>query len=188
MVKVGFIVEGDTERIIVESAAFEAWLNSIDIELCRPVIDAKGGGNLLPDNIEPMVQRLRGMQVEHIVILTDLEDDPTVDEVKSRIGTAHTELVYVAVKAIEAWYLADSAALTKWLGVPYEEAHPEATVGKPWDRLKEIAAELNRRGPGNSKPGFAKKMVKHHGFTIPAAAAHTDCPSATSFCDGLKLL
>ncbi len=51
MVKVGFIVEGDTEKVIVESPAFSAWLTANGITLCHPVIDAKGGGNLLPQNI-----------------------------------------------------------------------------------------------------------------------------------------
>ncbi|PTQ87123.1 hypothetical protein [Agitococcus lubricus] len=48
MVKVGFIVEGDTEKLIVESPAFVAWLVANGITLVNPVVNAKGGGNLLP--------------------------------------------------------------------------------------------------------------------------------------------
>ncbi|WP_084187437.1 DUF4276 family protein [Andreprevotia chitinilytica] len=189
MVKVGFIVEGDTEKIIVESPAFVAWLQSQQIELCSPVVDAKGGGNLLPQNIDPMVNRLREAQAEHIVILTDLEDAISPDVVRSRIGTEHADLIFIAVKAIEAWFLADSQALRKWLGLDdVAEDRPEETVGMPWDRLKELAKEKAKQGPGSNKPGFAKKMVKHYGFTVANAAQHPHCPSAKEFHDGLQAL
>lgn len=41
VVKVGFIVEGDTEKIIIDSAAFKDWARSHGIEICDPVLDAK---------------------------------------------------------------------------------------------------------------------------------------------------
>ena len=86
MVKVGFIVEGDTEKVIVESPAFSAWLTENGITLCHPVIDAEGGGNLLPQNIGPMIARLQQVQVDHIVILTDLEHEVSTTVVRNRIG------------------------------------------------------------------------------------------------------
>jgi Domain of unknown function (DUF4276) len=184
MVKVGFIVEGDTEKIIVESLAFQNWAKSQGIDICSPVIDAKGGGNLLPQNIVPMVVQLKRSSPDHIVILTDLENEPSVAVVKERIGTEHTNLIFVAVKAIEAWFLADSNALQTWLELPdVQENLPEDTVGMPWDRLKELAKEKERRGPGSNKPGFAKKMCKHYGFTVARAAEHPACPSAKLFHD-----
>ena len=48
MVKVGFIVEGESEKLVVESPMFQQWLHDHDCTLVTPVIDAKGGGNLLP--------------------------------------------------------------------------------------------------------------------------------------------
>jgi hypothetical protein len=74
MVKVGFIVEGGTEAILIGSPQFETWLNEQDIGLIRPVIDAKGGGNLLPKNIEPLIAQFESKAVDYIIILTDLED------------------------------------------------------------------------------------------------------------------
>lgn len=189
MVKVGFIVEGDTEKIIVESKAFGSWLTAQNIQLCEPVIDAKGGGNLLPQNIGPMVSTLRAKNVDHIVILTDLEDDPSLDDVRNRIGFAETPHIFIAVKAIEAWILADTQALQKWLGLDQlEEDRPEETLGKPWDRLKELAKLHGKPGPGGCKPKFAKKMTKHFGFATSEAACHPHCPSAKAFCDGLTEL
>lgn len=188
MVKVGFIVEGDTEKIVIESALFQTWASQQGVEICKPVLDAKGGGNLLPQNIEPLIERLRCSKPDHIVILTDLEHDPDMEAVRKRIGDKHTKLVFIAVKAIEAWFLADSSALGKWLGISVSEIWPEKTKGMPWERLKELAAELNLRGPGASKPAFAKKITKKCGFSISNAAQHPNCPSAKLFHDGLTHL
>lgn len=189
MVKIGFIVEGGSEKIIIESDAFKAWLGQLGVELVRPVIDAKGGGNLLPKNIEPMVQTLNNQGVDHIVILTDLEDDPSVQMVKDRIGNLHTDHIYIAIKAIEAWYLADTAAMNSWLkSTTFYEQQPQATINKPWDRIKEIAQEQGVPGPGASKISFAKKMVKHHAFEVNNSAQHANCGSASEFVAGIALL
>lgn len=184
MVRVGFIVEGGTEKIVVESKQFKEWAHQFGIEVCSPVIDAEGGGNLLPHNIEPMIAQLQLSNPDHIVILTDLEYDPTPETVLERIGTGHTNLIFIAVKAFEAWFLADSIAMQKWLSVDnYFEERPEETVGMPWERIKEVAAQLGKRGPGGVKLGFAKKMVNKFGFNISSAATHPNCPSVKKFHD-----
>ena len=59
MVRIGFVVEGDTEKIVIESAAFCAWAKSQGIEICSPVVNAEGGGNLLPQNIIPIIYTKR---------------------------------------------------------------------------------------------------------------------------------
>lgn len=189
MVKVGFIVEGDTEKILIDSSSFRHWATDNGIEILKPVIDAKGGGNLLPQNIEPLVMQLQAQQPEHIIILTDLEYEQSPELVRQRIGNNHTNLIFVAVKAIEAWFLADSQALQTWLdNGEFHEPNPEATPDMPWERLKEIARLLGKRGPGSSKPAFAKRMVKHYEFSIARAASHPNCPSAQEFHDGLTTL
>lgn len=186
MVRVGFIVEGDTEKIFIESDRFKAFAKSNGVEVCSPVIDAKGGGNLLPQNIQPSIATLRRVHVDHIVILTDLDAAPDVNTVKARIGSEHTNLIFVAVKAIEAWFLADTDALRRWLKIEgVFEANPEATPEMPWERLKALAAENGVRGPGNSKPIFARNMCKQYGFDLAQAALHKSCPSAKIFHDAL---
>ena len=145
MVKVGFIVEGDTEKLIVESPAFVDWLVANGITLVSPVVNAKGGGNLLPRNIGPFVATLQRTQAEHIVILTDLENEANPAVVRARIGQQQNHLIFIAVKAIEAWFLADTQALRKWLDIAtIEEPTPEATPDLPWERLKSIASETKR--------------------------------------------
>lgn len=178
MVKAGFIVEGASEKIIVESAAFLALLQSYGYELVKPVVDAGGGGNLLPRNIEAFISRLDTAEVDQIFILTDLEDEPHVEEVRDRVAHPRIRFAFVAVKALEAWYLADSQAMNTWLGTrDFFEPTPEQTQNKPWDRLKEIAAEHGVRGPG-SKVTFANRAVRHLGFTVECSARHSECPSA----------
>jgi len=189
VVKLGFIVEGGTEKIIIESPRFSEWLNQQGFELINPVIDAEGGGNLLPQNIEPMVKRLNNKQAEHIIILTDLEYEVSVEVVKQRIGNDFTDLIFVAVKAIEAWFLADSQAMQSWLKQEdFYEGKPEETDGMPWNRLNEIAKSLKQRGTGPSKPAFAKKMVQYYDFDVTHAAKHGDCYSAEEFCLGIASL
>lgn len=186
MVKVGFIVEGDSEKVLIDSVGFRAWAKGHGLEICSPVINAKGGGNLLPHHIEPMLAQFKRSQPDHIVILTDLEDAPSIESVKARITTAHTHLIFVAVKALEAWFLADTNAMRRWLNQPdFFEPAPESTPGMPWERLKEVAKIHNMRGPGSNKVIFAKKMCDSLNHQVANAAEHPACPSAKLFCDGL---
>lgn len=187
MVKVGFIVEGDSEKVLIESTGFRKWAGDQGLEICSPVINAKGGGNLLPHHIQPMLAQIERSQPDHIVILTDLEDAVDVETVKSRITTEHTNLIFVAVKALEAWFLADTDAMRRWLDAPeFFELTPEQTLGMPWDRLKEVARAHGSRGPGSNKVIFAKKMCGLAlRYELERAAAHPACPSAKAFRDGL---
>jgi hypothetical protein len=182
VVKVGFIVEGDTEKILLESTNFKDCTAKIGVDICHPIENAKGSGNLLPKHIGPLVERLTLQNPTHIIILTDLENDPDKQAVIDRIGTDHTQLIFIAVKAIEAWFLADTLALNNWLKLEgvYED-FPETTPEMPWERLKSLASEHSKRGPGGSKPVFARQMTKHHGFSLERAANHANCPSATEF-------
>ena len=186
MVKVGFIVEGDSEKVLIESDCFKVWARSQGVEVCSPVINAKGGGNLLPHHIEPMIAQIRVGQPDHIVIVTDLENAPSIEAVKERIKTQHTDLIFVAVKALEAWFLADTDAMRRWLGKDdFFEEFPEQTPAMPWDRLKAVANTLGARGPGASKVIFAKRMCGMLGFQVEKASAHPNCLSARQFHDGL---
>ena len=180
MVKAGFIVEGASEKIVVESPAFKSFLAQQGYQLVTPVIDANGGGNLLPQNIEEFVARLAKSEVEQVFILTDLEDEPSAEVVRERVAHTQVNATFVAVKALEAWFLADTNAMNQWLKRDdFFEPQPEQTVDKPWQRLKDIANEYESSGPGSSKPVFAKRMIKHWGFDVQNAAKHQNCRSAS---------
>lgn len=186
MVRVGFIVEGSSEKIIVESPAFGDFLSSLGYELVTPVIDANGGGNLLPKNIGAFVTTLKAKNIDKICVLTDLENDPSVQTVRDRIAHPDVDFAFIAVKALEAWFLADTEAIRAWIQAPdFYEDNPESTVDKPWERLKEIARERGKPGPG-SKVTFANRITKRHGFKIEEAAAHQRCVSAKDLVDYFK--
>ena len=183
MVKVGFIVEGSCEKIIIESEAFKNFLHRNGFELVEPVVDAKGAGNLLPRNIEPFIGVLEANGAERLYILTDSDGLP-VEDVKERINHAKITAYFIAVKAIEAWFLADTQAMRKFLDIRdfTGEDFPEETPELPWERIKEIVEEtgsVKRRG--KNKVAFTKKMITDWEFSIENAATHPNCPSAKNF-------
>ena len=180
MVKVGFIVEGSCEKIVIESEAFKNFLHRNGFELVEPVVDAKGAGNLLPHNIEPFIGVLEAKRAERLYILTDSDGLP-VEDVKERINHAKITAYFIAVKAIEAWFLADTQAMRKFLDIRdfTGEDFPEETPELPWERIKEIVEEtgsVKRRG--KYKVAFTKKMITDWEFSIENAATHPNCPSA----------
>lgn len=191
MVKVGFIVEGDSEAILIKSVMFRNWCQNNGLSVVDPVINAKGGGNLLPNYLTNQVERfLNGKEPpDKIVILTDRENAVSDDEVRERIHgyppEKRIDFVFIAVKALEAWFLADGAAISKWLNEDrFFEEFPEKTDEMPWDRLKEIAKDKKKRGPGESRLLFTKKIL-NYGFSLEQAAKHTNCSSVKKFHDTL---
>jgi hypothetical protein len=186
LVKVAFIVEGATEKVLVDSSGFRAWCGLLGIEIAEPVIDAKGGGNLLPEYVDAYLDQLRGASPDKIVVMTDLETSPDPALVRERIAHAGLDHVFIAVKAVEAWFLADSMALARWLERDHVETAPEETEGMPWNRLKELAVKFGVRGPGASKPVFAKRFTYQYGFELTRAAEHPQCPSARELRDVLQ--
>lgn len=188
MVKIGFIVEGDSEKILIESDMFQQWCGKNGITIVDPVINAEGGGNLLPEFMANHIRRLSANgKPDKIVVLTDLETSGTVHVARKRILTGKSskkiDFVFISIKAVEAWFLSDDKAMSAWLESRFHEDLPEKTQGMPWDRLKEIADKRGKRGPG-SKPMFAKKILSL-GFSIENAARHPHCPSVKEFYDTL---
>lgn len=178
MVKVGFIVEGDSESIVISAPAFARFLNASGYELVHPVINAKGGGNLLPQHSEVFISQLQQAGAEKICVLTDLEDAPSVNAVRQRIAHNDIDIAFIAVKALEAWFLADTHAMRIWLrDDSFYEEFPEGTGTMPWERLREYGRQPGKKGTGN-KVSFAKRMVAYYDFTLSGAAQHANCPSA----------
>src|SRR5689334_2690998 len=114
MIKVGFIVEGDTEFILLKSTSFNKFLKKNNIELVN-VINACGSGNLLPHNIGGYIQLLERNGAEKIVILTDLDQDVCITSTKDRIKSRPQDLIVIAVQQIESWFLACTPAMRQLL-------------------------------------------------------------------------
>jgi len=190
VVKIGFVVEGDSEKLFIESDNFRNWAVQYQIEIVMPVINAGGGGNLCPRNIEKYIEAcLSQTKPDKLVILTDLECDPCITQVKQRIDNERVTKIFIARKAIEAWFLADTEAMRSWLENPeFSENFPEQTVKMPWERLREVGKTYHKRkrGVGDSKPIFVRKLINTFHFSIERAAAHPQCQSAKYFLEKLK--
>ena len=185
MVSVGFICEGDTEVMIVKSIAFQELLTSLNLQCIFPIEDAEGDGNLLPHNIGPKQERLRQAGANAIIVLTDLDNRTSIANTKQRITEAFNQHIIVAVKEIEAWFLATNNLLGQLLGEPITIEFPEADE-EPFETIRQLFIEKTGRGVG-TKPILARRMLKY-GFTIENAAKHPNCPSANYFLTKLQTL
>ena len=183
MVTVGFVVEGDSDKYLVESELFRMWLHEeCNLKVVDKVANAKG--NMRSRYIEDQVRLLRkATNPDKVVVLADLDPDervPCVQKRRETIGSQGIDLVLIAKKALESWFLADTEAMRRWLGDPtFYEVAPETLDGIPWDRLKELR-DKKGRGPG-TKGSFPRKFILHHGFDVRQAAQHAQCPSASYF-------
>ena len=193
MVTVGFVVEGDSEKRLIKSELFQQWLREdCNLEVVDQVVNAAGGGNMCSCNIGVLVKNLKtAANPDKVVVLADLDPDtcaPCVQARKEIIGAQDiVDLVVIARKAMESWFLADTEAMRRWLGDDtFCEDTPETLAGMPWDRLKELGRKRGR-GPG-TKSSFSRKFILHHEFDVRRAARHDQCPSARYFVERLCAL
>ncbi|WP_159472055.1 hypothetical protein [Dyadobacter sp. 3J3] len=183
MVRVGFICEGKTERKVIESGNFQQYLTNLGIECLRPVLDAKGSGNLLPENLRESLELYKAKEAEKIIILTDLDEDACITLTKNRITSDENRLIIVAVRKIESWFLADSLTLSHLLKEEFYFDKPEEE-SVPFNTLKSIFIQMQGRGIG-VKDIFTARMIKY-GFSVQNAANHPNCPSAAYFLSKLE--
>lgn len=186
MVKLGFIVEGDTEKFILEKSDFFDYLKSLGIEFVPEVINAKGNGNLLPHNISESSEYLEDNGATVIIILTDLDTDQCITKTKERISPIANQIVVISVKEIEAWFLSDSTAMSRLLKQNFVSDNPES-IENPFEEIQSICIKTIQRGIG-TKTRFANNFVRNHKFSILNAAQHPDCNSAKYFLKKIKEL
>jgi hypothetical protein len=197
MVKVGFIVEGDTEKQIIKSEMFAKLCSDLGVEMISSVFPPhkKERGKDIFKNADKMTaftNILYDMGADYIVCLRDLEDLPCITSAKDEIAIADEKISKViVVKKIEAWFLADIVVMETFFGENYATQFPEVEfpelIEKPDEKLKEISiATRDRRGIGD-KLLFAKKLIKY-GFDLERAAMHPNCHSANYFINKLNRL
>lgn len=185
MVKIGFICEGDTERKIIESTAFQQTLSNCGLICVMPIENADGNGNLLPHNIEPIREKLFTAGAKVIFVLTDLDQDACITMTKQRVSNLPDQLIIIAVKAVEAWFLADSGLLSRLIGTEIRVDQPEREE-QPFETIRQLFIRATGRGVG-TKHILATRLIKY-GFTIEQAAQHPNCPSARYFLTKLQTL
>ncbi|UFH54340.1 hypothetical protein [Spirosoma sp. KNUC1025] len=186
MVKIGFICEGKTEKNVIESDKFQDWLKINGFECSLPVIDAKGNGNLLPHKIEALRRELLDRNVQKIIILTDLDIDSCISLTRQRITERDNQIIIVAVKQIEAWFLSDTPTLQSLFNdSSFIFEHPEQEIN-PFLTLQQLLVSKTNRGVG-SKGILVSRMLKY-GFSVENAAQHPNCSSAHYFLTKLRTL
>lgn len=190
MVKVGFICEGATERIILSSVGFERFLSSLGIELVDEIIDAEGCGNLLPRNIEAYILRLENKGATKIFLLRDMDNFPCFTSIKEHLEARNQDVVIIAVKAIEAWFLSNTAVMRLLLDKSdFFFDYPEAERD-PFETINQLLTTHTGRGIGKKRAGKQKlaNRILSLGFSIQNSASHSNCPSARYFIDKLTQL
>lgn len=190
MVKIGFIVEGDAEKIILESTKFKEFLQSLNL-LSVGIFDAGGEGNFKVESIKVMrfCTILSDRGAEHIVIWTDMEDDPCITFTLESIHRfdKKKQVVLISVRSLESWFLADFETLSLILNSKVYYKNPETIPQRPFDEIKDLFIKYTGRGISKRKNRLAYKMVSN-GFSVETAARHPGCKSAGYFINKLRVL
>jgi hypothetical protein len=184
MVTLGFIAEGDTEKRVLTSESFRNLLNKLGLTFLETVENAGGVSNLRKEKIKSLVQILKDKGANRVLILTD-SDGRCITSAKKEIDPTGENVVIVAVQMIEAWFLADTAAMSIFLKGKYFCETPEA-IPNPFETIKTERKERLGSGVGDKRT-LGQKM-HYSGFSLEAAAAHPNCPSAKYFLDKLTAL
>ena len=182
MVRLGFIVEGATEKIILEHSDFFNYLDGLKIDYIADVIDAEGNGNLLPHNLVRHIQILEDKGATHIFIVTDLDDEECITNTKARISPLANQTVIVSIKEIESWFLADHEVMRKYMDDPAFSYEQPESINDPFEEIKLIRKEKTGKGLTDKKI-LANSLVRKHKFSLLSAASHPGCSSAKYFMD-----
>ena len=185
MVKIGFIVEGAVDKMILGSRIFQEYLTTLGIDFIKDVVDAGGNGNLLPHNIEKHTKILEDKGATKIFILTDLDADQCITLTKERINSLPNQTVAVSIKEVEAWFLADVLAMQTLLIDPSFTIDNPEVIENPFEEIRRLRVKKTGRGVG-SKVILAYQMIDKCGFSIIRAAEHPNCSSAKYFLNKLQ--
>ena len=186
MVKIGFIVEGETEKLIIDSEGFQALLTELKIDCVSEAINASGNGNLLPHNITPFRETLKDLGAEYIIILTDKDNDACITMTRQRVTERENQIIIVAVQQIESWFLADSQTLSTMTEPDFVFELPESE-SVPFETIGDLILTKKGRGIGTRKTRFALNFLRN-GFSLQRAAQHPNCHSAAYFLNKLHSL
>lgn len=187
MVKLGFIVEGDTEMVFIKrNEAFKQLLAQLGIEIVA-LVDGCGGELLNENLLNSKKQICKDANASHIIILTDLDEETCFTNKKSKLDLNNINSTVISRQSFEAWFLADTSAIRQVIGNPEYYCELPQEIKYPYEEIKRLA-KIHQDGKGvGSKPFLAGKM-NNNGFDLSNAAKHENCPSAKYFLDKLKAI
>ena len=191
MVKIGFIVEGHSEAILVRSETFINYLSGLGIETTKElVINVVGINNLyrvngdlesIEERVEGWLKTLYGKGAEIVFFVLDKENSTECfTQFKSKVYHHPKNIIVVAEQAIEAWFLADTITMQKFLHPAFPEIDFPETIPNPFDKIEELRRDYKGKGVG-TKVSLANTIVHRCNFSLAAAAAHPACSSAAYF-------
>jgi|SaaInl8_200m_RNA_FD_contig_91_115641_length_4420_multi_3_in_0_out_0_5 hypothetical protein len=187
MVDIVFLVEGESEEVLIDHLKEIKWFEQFNLNI-KLIINVGGNGNFCSHNIGKFVSQAKMLKPDKIIIFTDLECDNCIEQTKERLGTCNDCTVVVSRKALESWFLSDTALMIKITNNSdfYYEL-PESTIDMPIDTIKLVLAQNNVRGTGPSKPRFIKRMIRD-GFDIQRASQHQNSNSINYFIEKIKTI
>ena len=186
MVKVGFIVDGETEMKLFNSTEIKKQLeDSFDLEIEGVV--KYSGANSIKNETEDFLNKEANIVV---IVLKDLEPLPDINTLKKQIENndklAKNNILVVANKMIEAWFLADTDAMKK-INSKLNIVNKPESYTNPSSELKRRLKKINKNYGRLSKPAMANLFIRK-GFSFENAAKHGQCHSAKKFVEVLKKL
>jgi hypothetical protein len=187
MVKLGFVVEDDAMRIVLESANFQKFINDLGI-ISVGIFSADGRDwfRYKNDKIGSFINILKDRQADYIFFLMDKENDICITYSKENISNyADNQIDMIVDKAVESWFLADSSTLSKVFNTDYYCAAPESNDGLPFEKLRDDFMKYTGRGISKRR-NFHTKYLISKGFSVVNAANHNNCKSANYFLQKLK--
>lgn len=159
MVRVGFIVEGTSDFIILKSDGFQNLLRyELEIETGESLIKIAHSRSRLKKNFVSLVRNLQKQNVDYIFTLVDQDDKEeqrknrgyrppdcpivVVNEIKNfrdnRNYIFNENLFVIMTREMEAWFLADVNLNLFCEGEPEEILNPSDSVGEQLGTLSHV--------------------------------------------------
>lgn len=191
MVKVGFIAEGDSEKILLDSPAFRKYAFTLGVEIVT-VVNAEGINKMMVtgNKIEAARRRLNGFAqilldkgAQVIIILLDYDNSGLrYKQIKERIPLDIRALnIIVAKQMIETWHLCDTNALRSYLAFRVEEINSPEEIINPLYHINNL--RLRHVGNGVNDKKILMKAMLVNGFAIASAVLHPQAFSVKHFRD-----
>ncbi len=186
MVKIGFICEGKSDKVILKSEKFRQFLKSIGLENSDELITFVGSeGDLIPEKRTAYRKKLEDKGAEKIFILRDFDQNNYFSELKSSLLKKDNEEIIFPVKQIESWFLADNETLSDLFKTTFHFNYPEKE-DNPFQTIKNLSIQHRNKGFG-SELLMARCMI-NAGYDIINSANHPNCNSAKYFIKKLQAL
>ena len=141
-VRIGIVVEGDTERRLFEE--HRPWFLAQGLEV---KVAQAGGRPRLIQEARSHLEVMRLKKCRYTFFLLDQDDDPCPPAVAALLQDVRGEpdaIICVMCRELEAWFLADTPAILKATGQRFTGL-PTDGLERPAERLKELFHHSKRK-------------------------------------------